>query len=229
MIRSICRWLLLIVIWSSIPAIPQQPVAPPPKPADAGPSREATMNFLQDKLNGQGRVGFVRTASNAGGITERDYVLFSDVVGDSSSCNLNSTVTVDVSKEVAEGTTDAQGKPVAQLKIHVVEKGTIPLKYIEKIVVEGLQEHFNRMAAQNAHPEVVITITPAAFYLEVIASKPVISFRESSANNDEAPEVKDRNVPDYGFTIRDEETANRLAKALTHAVELCGGGNKDPF
>jgi hypothetical protein len=23
--------------------------------------------------------------------------------------------------------------------------------------------------------------------------------------------------------------ANRVAKALVHAVELCGGGNKDPF
>jgi hypothetical protein len=29
--------------------------------------------------------------------------------------------------------------------------------------------------------------------------------------------------------FRDEETASRLAKALTHAIELCGGGNKDPF
>jgi hypothetical protein len=27
----------------------------------------------------------------------------------------------------------------------------------------------------------------------------------------------------------DEELANRLAKALVHAVELCGGGDKYPF
>jgi hypothetical protein len=27
----------------------------------------------------------------------------------------------------------------------------------------------------------------------------------------------------------DEETANRVAKAMVHAVELCGGSNKDPF
>jgi hypothetical protein len=29
-----------------------------------------------------------------------------------------------------------------------------------------------------------------------------------------------------GLTIRDEETANRVAKAMIHAVELCGGGAK---
>jgi hypothetical protein len=31
------------------------------------------------------------------------------------------------------------------------------------------------------------------------------------------------------FPITDADTADRIAKALTHAVELCGGGNKDPF
>ena len=32
-----------------------------------------------------------------------------------------------------------------------------------------------------------------------------------------------------GFYFPSEEMANRVAKALVHAVELCGGGNKDPF
>ena len=31
-----------------------------------------------------------------------------------------------------------------------------------------------------------------------------------------------------GFTFLDEQMANRVAKAMTHAVELCGGG-KEPF
>jgi hypothetical protein len=31
------------------------------------------------------------------------------------------------------------------------------------------------------------------------------------------------------FDFADEETTNRVAKAMVHAVELCGGGNKDPF
>jgi len=31
------------------------------------------------------------------------------------------------------------------------------------------------------------------------------------------------------FPFTDAALADRIAKALTHAVELCGGGNKDPF
>ena len=31
------------------------------------------------------------------------------------------------------------------------------------------------------------------------------------------------------FPITDPDLADRIAKALTHAVELCGGGNKSPF
>jgi hypothetical protein len=31
------------------------------------------------------------------------------------------------------------------------------------------------------------------------------------------------------FYFLDEDLANRVAKAFVHAVELCGGGSKDPF
>jgi TonB family protein len=31
------------------------------------------------------------------------------------------------------------------------------------------------------------------------------------------------------FLFTDDDTANRVAKEMVHAVELCGGGNKDPF
>jgi TonB family protein len=31
------------------------------------------------------------------------------------------------------------------------------------------------------------------------------------------------------FVFNDEDSANRVAKAMVHAVELCGGGSKDPF
>jgi hypothetical protein len=31
------------------------------------------------------------------------------------------------------------------------------------------------------------------------------------------------------FSFSDVDLANRVAKAMVHAIELCGGGNKDPF
>lgn len=36
------------------------------------------------------------------------------------------------------------------------------------------------------------------------------------------------NAENY-FIFTDADTADRVAKAMVHAVELCGGGNKDPF
>jgi hypothetical protein len=34
---------------------------------------------------------------------------------------------------------------------------------------------------------------------------------------------------DYTFRFTDANLADRVAKAILHAVELCGGGNKDKF
>jgi hypothetical protein len=31
------------------------------------------------------------------------------------------------------------------------------------------------------------------------------------------------------FPFTDADLADRVAKAITHAIELCGGGNKEPF
>jgi hypothetical protein len=42
-------------------------------------------------------------------------------------------------------------------------------------------------------------------------------------------EVND-NIGEFALPFRDEETANRVAKAMIHAIELCGGGSKpEPF
>jgi hypothetical protein len=38
------------------------------------------------------------------------------------------------------------------------------------------------------------------------------------------PPVKEARV-----YFREEDAAQRMAKAMVHAVELCGGGDKDPF
>jgi hypothetical protein len=39
---------------------------------------------------------------------------------------------------------------------------------------------------------------------------------------------KDEKVRKLMFIIRDEDLANRVAKAMLHAVELCGGGGSKP-
>ena len=39
---------------------------------------------------------------------------------------------------------------------------------------------------------------------------------------------KDENT-EWSFYFFDQDLADRVAKAMVHAIELCGGGNKDPF
>jgi hypothetical protein len=43
------------------------------------------------------------------------------------------------------------------------------------------------------------------------------------------PVEADDEVAEVPIFILDDELTQRLAKAIVHAVELCGGGDKDPF
>jgi hypothetical protein len=55
------------------------------------------------------------------------------------------------------------------------------------------------------------------------------TMRVESGKNAKSTESND-NSGEFVLHFRDEETADRVAKALVHAVELCGGGSKpEPF
>ena len=81
------------------------------------------------------------------------------------------------------------------------------LKDVQEVVVEAV-EHRTKEAVskQLGHPEWSNRMDPPVFVII----------------------VKKKNGRDY-FFLYDESLANRIAKALVHAVELCGGGSKDPF
>jgi hypothetical protein len=57
----------------------------------------------------------------------------------------------------------------------------------------------------------------------------VFTNHESSTKGSLAPVVSDRSEKQTVFTFGDEEIAGRVAKAFTHAVDLCGSGKKEPF
>jgi hypothetical protein len=56
------------------------------------------------------------------------------------------------------------------------------------------------------------------------ASNPVFSGHVSTSKGNNAPVEQDGTSKMIGHTFRDEDTANHVAKAMTHAMELCGGG-----
>jgi hypothetical protein len=85
--------------------------------------------------------------------------------------------------------------------------GFFNLRRIETLTVMSLKDEIDGNNARAGHPETVAVISPAIWVLQVT---------NSAGNRQEIP-------------FADEDLANRVAKALTHAVELCGGGSKEPF
>jgi len=207
-------------------------VPPPPKPPDEGPSLAVTMKFVEDKINEQDPLGYVVTISSAAGTIFRTHEQRSGVRADPAACTLHGALTQVQDIEVPQGATyQENGQPVTGGDLHSSGSGssTISLKDVEKITVESFQELGNRFWVKQAHPEVTITVVPTIFVLVLTASKPVFTVHYAFTRGKQAPKEGDTSAKEISYNFDSEETANRIAKALTHAVELCGGGNKDPF
>jgi hypothetical protein len=210
----------------AVPAWGQQSVPPPAKPADSGPTLAATMQFIQEKLSEQGKVGWAETMSNQPGMTLRAFVSVSDVMADPAACILYTTYTIDSIIDLPKGRTLKPGGSVTADDLHTqtVETDTTSFKQVEKITVEKQQDVRNQALAEAAHPEITVTVTPPVFYVRLWASSPVFSGHTSITKGKQAPVEKDRTSKTNGITFRDEDTANKVAKAMIHAMESCGGG-----
>lgn len=226
-ITSILAFGFAIAAWG------QQSTPTPAQPADSGPTLAATMQFIQEKLSQQGQVAWADTHSNQPGFTFRNFVVISDAMADPDACTLYTTETVKRDIDLPSGKTLKPGGSVTEDDLHTrtVETDTISFKQIEKITVEKLQDLENQAFAEAAHPDITVTVTPAVFYLKLWASSAVFSAHTSTTKGNQAPVEKDATSKTDGLTFRDEDTANRVAKAMTHAMELCGGGitKKDLF
>ena len=217
----------IVAFGIAIAAWGQQGVPPTPKPADSGPTLAATLQFIQEKLSEQGKVGWAETYTNQPGATYRHFVLVADVMADPAACTLFLTEAVDQNVDIAKGTVlSVGGKQVSaeDFRIHVVETESISFKRVEKITVEKRQDLLNKALAEAAHPDIKVTVTPSVFLVMLSASDAVFSEHSSTTKGSQAPVEKDGTSKTNVLTFRDEETANRVAKAMTHAMELCGGG-----
>lgn len=82
------------------------------------------------------------------------------------------------------------------------------LRDVVDVVIEPETQFFTEQSAAGGNPNVITTATnPTLTALNVRRPHNVIN----------------------SFPMQDATMADRLAKALTHAIELCGGGNKEPF
>jgi hypothetical protein len=101
---------------------------------------------------------------------------------------------------------------------------TISFKQVEKVTVEKVPDLANQGNVEAGHPEIIVTVTPPVFVVQMWASSAVFSSHTSSRTGKQAPVEKDATNKTDGFDFRDEESANHVARAMIHAMELCGGG-----
>lgn len=222
------RFASILAIGFAIAAWGQQSAPPPAAPANSGPTLAATMQFIQEKLSEQGKVGYAITIDNQPGVTYRLIVNVADVMADPAACTLYTTETIDKIIELPPGKSLKPGGPVTadDLHTHTLETDAISLKQVEKITVEKMQDINQQANVEAGYPEVKVTVAPLVFFVKLSASTAVFSGHSSTTKGNQAPVEKDVTEKKGGITIRDEETANKVAKAMTHAMELCGGGVK---
>jgi hypothetical protein len=165
------------------------------KPTDSGPSLAATMQFIQDKLNGLGRVTYAETLETPSGHTFSNTFTIeaSNVVADRNQCRISYhwKKTMDV--------------PTAQVVVD--EDQGFSVRDFQNIVVKPFAQYLTEYNAIHGPHLAVPSTNPS---LSALVLHPT--------------DGKDR-----FFLFTDEALAGRVVKALTHAVELCGGGNKEPF
>jgi hypothetical protein len=83
----------------------------------------------------------------------------------------------------------------------------IPLKQIANIVVMPTEQYLKDVDAKGGHPSWTPRIDPPTWHLKTVRA-------DGTFNR---------------IAFSDQDLADRVAKAMVHAVELCGGGSKEPF
>ncbi|MGA3161549.1 MAG: hypothetical protein ABSC77_10050 [Terracidiphilus sp.] len=198
------------------------PAEQPPAaaPADNSPSLTDTMQFIQDKLNEQGRFNFaLYTHDNQSGDDASAQYGFeiTNIVSSARDCSVSYKVNMTSSQKGAHG--DTTTKTDATQIMY--------MKSMKAVQVMAADYWWNQEMADEGTPTKIAQVQPGYFLLSRgPASKGVKCTRNGKPVECSEPTVVDRLVLTLSF--RDEDVANRVAKAMMHAVELCGGGQKSP-
>lgn len=194
-------------------------VPPPPKPADSGPTLEETMKFIQKQLNEQGKVSTIHsghdTLKNENQGPWKYVWEMSQVSAEPASCRVSWQL-------------QFQWPNPAYVDDSNLE---LALRDVTMIEVISAHDEYNRNNAKQGHPEWVAEADPPIFFLDLYLADGKSAHghvHKTRPNNESSDEEVSYTIGQFSF--REEELANRVAKALTHAVELCGGGSKpEPF
>jgi hypothetical protein len=175
---------------------------PTSAPADSGPTLAETMQFIQDKLNGIGNIVFSATLQ--------------DTSSESNGSTWNQTIQNEISNVVADQNqcrityrwkTTNQGSPYWEKRIRTSkdENDVFSLREVQEIVLKPFEQDRNELYAKMGGSAMVLSTNPPVTLLV----------------------VRQPHGLENVFAFSDATLADRVAKAMIHAVERCGG-NKTP-
>jgi hypothetical protein len=242
------------------PPTATNPPAAVTSPATSGPTLDVTLKFIQDKVNEQGKIVYVESESNSltgervdessparsakasksslayarapakkgypgagGGGTSPEHFAESEVVAYDPAGAISL-------KE--EGTKTEVQRAGLGVMIPVEENWTntwqVNFKNVEKLEVLSAPDYKHRVDPAKtfqddpAYFELVIHMAPGKSVTRHIETVP--------SNKRGKPAESDESIKEFALHFRDEDAANRVAKAMIHAIELCGGGSQpEPF
>jgi len=202
--------------------------AGPAAQADAnGPGLEVTMTFIQDAMNGQGKIQWSESNKSADkvidGITvpglgiQEDYAFeISDAVADPKTCSLSFH---SVTSRPDSGSRSAMD-------------GALSFREAASIAVRSqldIMKEIDHQVDPDNKFRSTISVFPNVYKLTLkMASGKTARTWGTSVHSDGTRIPSDLQPNAIVLSLSDEDLARRLAKAMTHAIELCGGG-KDPF
>ncbi|MGB9406755.1 MAG: hypothetical protein WCA89_04415 [Terracidiphilus sp.] len=185
---KILRIIVFLFSWTAFSAgLAQQAVAQSSKPAPDGPSLAATMQFLQAKLNEQGKMSWTTHYHDSADNTNWIYTFIFEagkVVTDASACTIAYHYTI-----VRDGAQISDSD--ASFNLHDVQDLTL--------ITGDERQNKNDVAA--GHTTWNAKVDPPVFDL-------IVRGKENA---------------EFYFFFFDGDSANRVTKAMGHAVELCGG------
>ena len=202
-----------------------QPAAAPPA---SGPSLAESLQFIKDKVNQQGSIAYTESMINA-----------------STGENLGTTIQMSQATQVVA--TDSAGGLSLQEKVSVALSGIgsvtssgtttwqVNFKDVDKLEVQNSGDYKHSLNQgymyQDSPPffELVVHLASGKTVPQhsqvTVCITGVIIHKQSCK-----PTETNTNVGVFVLHFRDEETADRVAKAMIHAIELCGGGSQpEPF
>jgi hypothetical protein len=190
--RIVTVFLTVVLIAST--AMAQLSVPPPPKPAEDGPSLEASLKYIQEKILDEGKFNFV--------------VYMHDTQSNEEWSNRNTAEVSAVSSDVANCRLSLHWKTTVNGKTGADGDYLIDLKTVNTIQVLIPEQELKRVDSGAGHASREYRVEPTFAVLLLNRA---------------------RKMHNTVF-FHDEDAAGHVAKALVHAVELCGGGGgNDPF